>query len=265
MSMITIEMMGGLGNHLFQIACVLSYSLKNKKTFYFEDKLPTRNDRPFYWDNLLSSLKIFLKPSIRLPIYKEPQFHYTPIPYIEESFKLWGYFQSYKYFKEHEQSIFRLLKIRETQQKYSPTNKVSLHFRIGDYKDIQEHHPLLTMDYYKNAMKQLIRDTQKDNWNILYFFEEKDASYVNEYIDQLKKNYPKLTFESVDHNLKDWEQMIQMSLCKHNIIANSSFSWWGAYLNPFEPNVYYPKQWFGPAQGNKSMKDLFPSHWSLIR
>ena len=55
-----------------------------------------------------------------------------------------------------------------------------------------------------------------------------------------------------------------MSVCKHNIIANSSFSWWGAYLNQYKPNVYYPKVWLGPAQGDKKMDDLFPPSWTII-
>ena len=55
-----------------------------------------------------------------------------------------------------------------------------------------------------------------------------------------------------------------MSCCHHNIIANSSFSWWGAYLNPYRPKVYYPKLWFGPAQGDKQMDDLCPPAWTII-
>ena len=259
--MITIEIMGGLGNQLFQIFALLSYSLNYKKPFYFEIKQSVRTDRPFYWDNLLKSLRPFLKPAINLPIYKEPHFHYSPIPHIEEPFKLFGYFQSYKYFKEHEDSIIRLLKIRHPLLK---PNSVSLHFRIGDYKDLQEHHPLLSIEYYFKALEQLIKDTVKDNWNIIYFFEKKDITLVNKHIDILKKSYTKLTFEPVDHNLSDWEQMINMSVCEHNIIANSSFSWWGAYLNPYKPKVYYPKVWFGPAQGDKKMDDLFPPSWTII-
>ena len=260
--MITIEIMGGLGNQLFQIFAVLSYSLKHKIPFYFELKQSNRSDRPFYWDNMLKSLKPFLRPVIDMPIYKEPCFNYTPLPYVEQPFKLFGYFQSYKYFKENEESIFRLLKIREKQ---TTVNKsVSLHFRIGDYKDIQAHHPLLTTEYYSKAIETLIKDTGRDNWNILYFFEEKDIKCVNIHIDTLKKSYLNLTFEPIDHSMTDWEQMIQMSICEHNIIANSSFSWWGAYLNRSKPNVYYPNKWFGPAQGVKVMKDLFPPHWTVI-
>jgi hypothetical protein len=258
--MITIEIMGGLGNQLFQIFALLSYSLKYKKPFYFEIKESVRTDRPFYWDNLFKSLRPFLKPPINLPIYKEPHFHYSPIPYIEEPFKLFGYFQSYKYFKEHEDSIIRLLKIRQPLLK---PNSVSLHFRIGDYKDLQEHHPLLPIEYYIKALEQLIKDTGKDNWNIIYFFEKKDITLVNKHIDILK-SYKNLTFEPIDNTLCDWEQMIKMSGCEHNIIANSSFSWWGAYLNPYKPNVYYPKVWFGPAQGDKKMDDLCPPSWTII-
>lgn len=261
--MITIEIMGGLGNQLFQIFALLSYSLNYKKPFYFEIKQSVRTDRPFYWDNLLKSLRPFLKPHINLPIYKEPYFHYSPIPYIEEPFKLFGYFQSYKYFKQHEDSIMRLLRIRETQSLFK-SDSVSLHFRIGDYKDLQEHHPLLPIEYYFKALEQLIKDSGKDNWNIIYFFEKKDIILVNKHIEILKKTYTKLTFEPVDHNLSDWQQMLNMSVCKHNIIANSSFSWWGAYLNPNKPNVYYPKVWFGPAQGDKKMDDLCPPAWTII-
>ena len=58
--------------------------------------------------------------------------------------------------------------------------------------------------------------------------------------------------------------MILMSLCQHNIIANSSFSWWGAYLNNNENRVYYPDIWFGPAQENKIITDIFPNEWIKI-
>jgi len=262
--MITIEIMGGLGNQLFQIFTLISYSLTYKIPFYFEIKESTRIDRPFYWNNLLKSLTPFLKPIINLPIYKEIDFHYKEIPYINKPFKLFGYFQSYKYFKENEELIFRLLKIRETQKLFKIKDSISLHFRIGDYKNLQEYHPLLPTEYYSKALEMIIKDTQIDNWIILYFFEEKDRMIVDRHIDILKNMYINLTFEPIDNKLTDWEQIIQMSLCKHNIIANSTFSWWGAYLNQYNNNVYYPNIWFGPAFGNKNTNDLFPTHWKMI-
>jgi hypothetical protein len=72
------------------------------------------------------------------------------------------------------------------------------------------------------------------------------------------------TFEQADNNLDDWEQMILMSLCQHNIIANSTFSWWGAYFNN-NPNkiVCYPETWFGK-KARHNIKDLFLSDWKMI-
>jgi hypothetical protein len=83
-------------------------------------------------------------------------------------------------------------------------------------------------------------------------------------INKLQKRFPKIKFTKVDSNLTDWEQMLLMSIGKHNIIANSSFSWWGAYFNEINDNIVcYPNIWFGPSL-KYDMKDLFPNDWIKI-
>ena len=74
-----------------------------------------------------------------------------------------------------------------------------------------------------------------------------------------------MRFVRGDLEAEDWAQMLLMSGCDHNIIANSSFSWWSAYLNQNKNKVVcYPDKWFGPAMGNKIMGDLFPANWNRV-
>ena len=272
----TIEIMGGLGNQLFQIFTLISYSIKYQKPFYFENKPIPLGDRKRYWDTpLLNNLKGFIKPSLREPsiMYQEPFFHYASIPPAKDktaNIKLNGYFQSYKYFEEHKELILPMINLKEVQQQikekvasYLPTTEfekiVSLHFRVGDYAKLQQYHPLMTVEYYEKTLNQMLIDTGKNDLFILYFCEENDIVYVNEKIIYLKQNvnFKELTFIKVPSHLDDWEQMILMSLCKHHIIANSTFSWWGAYFGEGNGMVYYPCKWFGPAFGKRNMEDLF--------
>ncbi len=275
--MITTNIMGGLGNQLFQIFNVINYSFTHKVPFFFENKISTTKDRPFYWDNLLLSLRPFLKNmnSVNMPIYKEAGFHYSElISYtnINRPFKFSGYFQSYKYFKSHETSIYRLIKIDEhkanvsskyTQYKFDQL--VSLHFRIGDYKNFPQHHPLVSIEYYISSLQYVISLTGRDDWNILYFYEEVDIEMVRINIDALQLKFKNLTFTPINTNIADYEQLLLMSLCQHNIIANSTFSWWGAYLNSNVSKIItYPSKWFGPALRIKNTTTLFPDEWHKI-
>lgn len=277
--MITIMLMGGLGNQLFQIFNLLSYCLTNKTPFYFEKQIPDRIDRPFYWDTFFISLRPFLKDVYprNIPIYKESAFNYTeliPFKQINRQFKFFGYYQSYKYFQHKEVDIYKFIKLHKQQENtklkyhmYAYDNMISLHFRIGDYKDKPEHHPLLNITYYIYALKHIISTTKRDDWSILYFYEEPDLAIVTHNINILQNEFGKLTFVPIDTNIINYEQLLLMSLCQHNIIANSSFSWWGAYFNQFiNKIVTYPNpdNWFGPAQGNKIMMDMFPSTWCKI-
>ena len=85
-------------------------------------------------------------------------------------------------------------------------------------------------------------------------------------IDNLSITFSNLNFVSVDHKLLDYEQILLMSVCNHNIIANSTFSWWGAYFNNnYDKIVCRPNIWFGKAQGDKNIKDLCPETWSNIK
>jgi len=275
--MITIEIMGGLGNQLFQIFNLISYGLTHKVSFYFEYKEnPIREDRPYYWYNFLKSLKPFLKKNYEtnLPIYREKGFHYNNIlPYseIRKPFKFWGYFQSYKYFKEQEEKIFKLLKLDKQNEniktKYETMcnfeKTISLHFRIGDYKNQQHNHPVMPVSYYILALKEIIEKTVISDWNILYFYECQDVDLVKEKVNILQENFKNITFTPINTEIVDYEQMLLMSLCKHNIIANSSFSWWGAYLNK-NNKAYYPNKWFGPKLENNKMDDLFLDDWVKI-
>lgn len=277
--MITIMVMGGLGNQLFQIFNLVSYCLTNKVPFYFEKHDPDRKDRPFYWDTFFVSLRPFVKNiyPTNIPIYKEANFHYTeivPFKQIDKPFKFFGYYQSHKYFQEKEYDIFKFINLHPQREsakskyhEYAYDNMISLHFRIGDYKDKPEHHPLVNINYYVCALKYILSTTKRDDWSILYFYEEPDIDIIKYNINILQKEFGTISFVPIDTKIVDYEQLLLMSLCQHNIIANSSFSWWGAYFNQcINKIVTYPNpdNWFGPAQGNKNMTDMFPNTWCKI-
>jgi len=272
MLMITTILMGGLGNQLFQVFNLLSYAESQKQEFYLEDLPVQRVDRPFYWDTFLAPLRKYLKPIQSLPVYQERGFSYEPIlPYrqIQQPFKLLGYFQSYKYFQKNQDYILEQIQLDETLAKtrdkypFEYSDFISLHFRIGDYQYLPDHHPVLPLSYYSNALNVMM--TMTTARRVLYFYEANDQVHVDHYIEELKTMFPEMTFLPIDHNIPDYEQLSIMACCAHQIIANSTFSWWGAYFNATPDKVItYPSIWFGPAQGNKDMTDLFPTTWIKI-
>ena len=281
---VSIVLMGGLGNQLFQIFTLISYSIDNNKLFEINDH--TKNmgiSRSDYWTNFLSSLSIYVVSSDNWRnnrIYMEKSHEYTPIKNIPISFTLFGYFQTFKYFEHNLQSIKHIINYKDNYSyvankyfsSYIPIDKtsISIHFRVGDYKDKQDHHPVMKLNYYIDSLKYIFKDNFRTNNHILLFFEEQDYDYVmNNFIIPIKHfEFPgglNITFQNIDHNIPDWEQMILMSKCKHNIIANSSFSWWGAYLNENEgKKICYPEKWFGPKLSEKNTNDMFPPSWNKI-
>lgn len=145
-----------------------------------------------------------------------------------------------------------------------------MHFRLGDYKNLPNHHPVLKKEYYVNALKHISLHSTNTLTHVLYFYEyNEDATEVEETIHVLKEQFPDLEFTSIlslssTNTLVDWEQMLTMSCCTHHIIANSTFSWWGAYFNDKNDKIVcYPSVWFGPKIPNNTV-DLFPPTWRKI-
>jgi len=144
------------------------------------------------------------------------------------------------------------------------TNTISIHFRIGDYKNIQDYHPLLTYEYYEKAIEYIQNSKPNKIFTIIYFFQDEDIEDVSPIIHKLQARFSLFTFIQREKELADWEQLLLMSCCHHNIIANSSFSWWAAYFNFWKDKIVcYPKIWFGKLVKN-STEDLFPPEWICI-
>ena len=279
--MIYIELMGGLGNQLFQIFTGISYSLDNKIAFKINNNKPDKvspldniSKRPTYWNSFLINLSSFTYDNvINFPVYKEQGlFKYNKIPYIAQDFKLFGYYQTYKYFENNYENITKLIGLEERKQiikeKYrnyfSKKKPISLHFRIGDYVKNLKMHPVLSIEYYIksiNFLKDKINELEKNNY-ILIFGELIDNQKIEEHIKTIKNKFPNLEILICDYKIEDYEQMLLMSLCEHNIIANSSFSWWGAYFNNSnEKIICYPNVWNGLTN---ETQDLFPINWNKI-
>lgn len=257
--MITCHLMGGLGNQLFQVAATLATAQDKGKKPIFPPKTNQSCSRKIsYNDTYFHKLERTNHP-LNYPMFKENGFDYKPIN-IKNDTKLFGYFQSEKYFNHHRKYILDTLtlpeKLKETlDNKYTnivnKDNTVSIHVRRGDYLNLQEFHYVQTLDYYVNAIKRF-----DDNSMFVIFSDDINWCKNISLFNNLKN---KQFVQDVDYN-----ELYIMSKCKHNIIANSSFSWWGAYMNN-NPNkiIISPQKWFGP-KGPKDLNDLRPSSWIII-
>lgn len=270
----TCKLNGGLGNQLFQIFNTISHSLDTKTKFAFVyERAIGIGTRCTYWDSFLSSLKIFTYSTMpKSLIVKEQAFHYTKIPHFGPQIIMFvGYYQSYKYFSHNFETIQRLIRLDNQKNNIKKSyihdydNLVSMHFRLGDYKFIQNYHPIATYEYYRNSIQYILYSTQQSSLKILYFCEENDNDAVLVTINKLRETFPSCHFIKTSDIIEDWIQMLMMSCCKHNIIANSSFSWWGAYFNSHTDKIVcYPSRWFGPDAIKNNTMDLFPEHWNMI-
>jgi hypothetical protein len=276
--MLTCYLQGGLGNQLFQIFTTISYALTNKRPFAFTKQQQLDTKRSTYWNSFLSPLAKFTKDINYSHCIKisEKAFTYNKLPTsTAESIVLYGYFQSPLYFSPHTEAIFRLLHLEEQKtlvlKKIEPYKIVlhhciSVHFRQGDYKQLPQHYPLLTYEYYAKAVKNIMAQTpNKTITTLLIFCEQGDLPSVTPILKQLQTNFPQLKIQLAPTTLSDWEQLLAMSLCAHNVIANSSYSWWGAYFNSNpEKIVCYPANWFGPKLQQNDIKDLCPTFWEKV-
>jgi len=280
--MITCNLMGGLGNQLFQIFTTIAYGYKSNNQFRFLG-LETLGEggttvRHTYWRSFLSQMQPFLINNLPMGyVINEIGFPYNELP-VGEMMRghvmINGYFQSYKYFQGQYDMICRLIGIEKTRNalmtKLNMTpeffsNIISMHFRIGDYKKIQHFHPLATYEYYDRSLQHFKTIHPTGAFTVLYFCEDVDIADVMAIVDRLSAKYPEYKFIRDDNSLADWEQLLLMSCCHHNIIANSSFSWWAAYFNAHNDKIIcYPSVWFGKVANNDT-RDLCPPEWLRVQ
>jgi hypothetical protein len=257
--MITCQLQGGIGNQLFQIAATYALALKNNDTCIFNFmncNTPLQgNPSGKYKNNILKNVVENLDFEPRV-YFREESFSYQELPYAE-GLCLIGYFQSEKYFIDYNDEIKKLFSIsfndvrtiREFFNFWGCLDKpiTSVHVRRGDYLKNSEFHEPCSIEYYQKAMQE-IGDS--------YFI------FISDDMDWVKENFKgtNIIYSTLNDEILDFTLMTQ---CDNNIIANSSFSWWGAYLNKNNNTVIAPKKWFGPS-GPKDSQDIIPEYWVKI-
>jgi hypothetical protein len=283
---IGIWLRAGLGNQLFMLFATVSYAIDhNIKYGIYAWKNRVIGNRKAYWDNFLKYFENnVIEYQSAVMMYQEPEFHYVPLPddLTKNNFVLDGYFQSPKYFEHNFDKISEMIQLRkkiaDVKAKYQPIidfnvkKYIAMHFRMDDYMTMQYNHPIQQPEYYIKAMKELAKDLSLrgddiSNYNILYFCQESDDSIVNQYLNVIKKHVPEFNglFVKMPNYVEDWEQMLLMACCDHFIIANSTFSWFGAYFcDKQTKKVYWPASWFGPSLSHKKTQDLCPEGWQKI-
>ena len=282
--MVIVKMIGGLGNQMFQYAYakalhVRGYDIRLDSTFmqpnlahggfglhvYSIDLEVDSNENLKALSSNGLLCKIFNRFNIPTKCYlKEKTFLFTPsLIKPQENVFIEGYFQTERYFKDIRELLLEQFQPRESLSDYSQKIKhsiesascaISLHVRRGDYlkASAQSYHGLCSHEYYQKAMQYLKEYCQ----DITYVVFSDDIAWV-------KENMPiENALYVYNEGQAPHEDMYLMSLCQHNIIANSSFSWWGAWLNQ-NPNkiVIAPKQWFANAKMQAQSMDIAPNSW----
>lgn len=278
--MIIVKLLGGLGNQMFQYAIGKRLSIKNNDLLILDltDLLKRDNinhtPRDFeldvfnitYADKILPgearSFKVrFVFKYLTNKINDAGHTFNPKILDLKRNLYLNGFWQNEKYFEGIEHIIRQDFSLKTgvlppgdaVIKKISSVNSVSVHFRCGDYFSnpaARNFHGILGLDYYKKAIAKINGLVAAPH----FFIFSDDVNWV-------KENF---IFEGEHSFISGGENpvvdMHLMSVCKHHIIANSSFSWWGAWLN-LSPDkiVVAPKRWFSNHQ-----TDIIPDQWMQI-
>ncbi len=287
--MIIINLKGGLGNQMFQYALGRSLSIQFSRDLkfdlsFYDDNLDLNiTKRNFELDYLsvqvdpanVNDLKFKNRNSIldfftsnKTKVYTDTNFKSI----LEKSFSRYyfdGFWQSELFFKE-----IRDVLLREFTPKIeldlvnmswlnsiTNSNSVAVHIRRGDYitnLNANAFHGICTVEYYRNAIQYIKNNTSDPSF---YFFSD-DMSWVknNFHSDEGKYNF-------IENNIgdKSYLDITLMASCKHNIIANSTFSWWGAWLNNNSNKIVIaPTLWFSDLNENRKAEKLIPKSWIRI-
>lgn len=177
-----------------------------------------------------------------------------------------GYFQSEKYFKSIRELLLKEFAFPALDEENneiasqinSSENAVSIHIRRGDYlkPEVLKYHGCTDEDYYMKAV-ELLKEKHSE---LSFFIFSDDIGYAQ----QLFQNLENITFVDINFGKDSWKDMCLMSLCNHHIIANSSFSWWGAWLSQEKGSTIAPENWFNKDVANFDIKNIVPPHWITI-
>lgn len=263
--MIYIELNGRIGNHLFQIATGVSYAKKHNMDYRVvchdgyklaePDNCYIKDYVKQFQSNILRKVSIVVgRPSHDCYYYYEKEYEYNEIPCIKvRDILIYGAFQSEKYFdKELVRSLFSVTPEIENyiMSRYGDILNQEItviNVRRGDYCLQPHKYMVCSMSYYNKAIDFIGRD--------------KKFLIISDDIEWCKLNFKGDNFYFID----DEEPIIDLYLqtyCTNNIISNSSFSWWGAWLNPNPSKIIvYPDPWFGRFYKDNSTKDLIPQEW----
>ena len=288
--------MGGLGNQMFQAAAGFALSkqqntkLKLDLSFLRENnvstesftareyelgifntrfEVATQDEIDLFYHNRKRGLFANILRRIKRPVILAEDYNVDGYFLNSRKYSLIdGYWQNEKYFSHLRNEIIDLFRfptlpteLSKIEEEVKQSNAVSLHFRRGDYVSIEKtnnYHGICSLDYYYRAMAILA----SYNTEYSYFVFSDDIEWVKSNLDCPNK---KIVFIDRDIFKDNWNDLYLMSLCKHNIIANSSFSWWGAWLNNNPDKIVIaPINWFNDKTISSQTKDLIPEKWLRI-
>ncbi len=268
--LIVSQLTGGLGNQLFQYAAGKALAERNGADFALDISSYKKVWRPF----VLDEFNITAKKANRWDIFRakyfpfgkkfvEPHFHFFPKFFdIKGNAYIEGLFQSEKYFKNIKEDIRKEFtpripiaeKFPDIAQRITYSEAVAVAIRRGDYLTKPHLYNILTPEYYKKTIRLMSERVH----NPVFFFFSDDIEWVKENIP-----CPDNSVFVSDGKMTGPEEFVLMTLCKHNIIANSTFSWWAAWLNKNpEKIIIAPKKWFTDVL--KDTRDVLPDGWIKI-
>ncbi len=262
---LSVLLQGGLGNQLFQIAGAWAHARRTGARLRLQTEKAVPDGRPMYWDSVLHRFQHLLGPVPVMPHWWEPAatvYGQPPIP-PAVGLQLRGYLQSPRYFVEYAEEIRTLFRpsvaaLRDIETRHvdlirQKDRVVVVHARRGDYCLAADHHGPLTVAYYSEAMKRFPPDS-------IFLLVSDEPMWWIEAIAEISELQ-----QSTFHILMETDEVATFTLLqqfRQFIIANSSFSWWAAWMaSAFR--VVAPAQWFGPA-GPRQWEDLYVPEWERV-